>query len=393
MTSMAVSHLAENSLELAEAVGRLFIVGFEGTDFAEVEDLVTTVRPAGLIFFKRNFPKTGGARALKELIDSTQALAESQLGRRLLMAIDHEGGLVQRLPAPYTRLPAAGEIPFLASAAELAGRGARELAATGFNFNLAPVLDVASPSGSFMGSRCFSDDPGQVLAFGRAQLEAFHQAGVLGAGKHFPGLGSAVIDPHHELPTLVSDRRRLMEVDLVPFQGLINPAVFGAETLAGEAGESPVSAGGRAGGFTAGLLAVMTTHAVFPALDLERPATFSEEIVSLLKNEMGFAGALLTDDLEMGAVVKNYPLGEAAVASIGAGHDLALVCRRRDYIDECRRAMGAALRGGLVSEARLADAHERSRLLTRRLDDTRPGRDLLDQWFETLLAADNQAAD
>lgn len=385
MTSMTEIRYVEDSRELAEAIGRLLIIGFEGANFAEVEELVTRVRPAGLIFFKRNFPETGGARALRELIDSAQALAESHLGRRLLMAIDHEGGLVQRLPAPYTQLPAAAEIADPASAAESAGRGARELAATGFNFNLAPVLDVASPLGSFMGSRSFSDDPEQVLAFGRAQLAAFHQAGVLGAGKHFPGLGSAVVDPHHELPTLVNDRRRLLEVDLVPFRGLINPAA-GTETPGEMGAEFSAAAGGQADITVRPLFAVMTTHAFFPALDPERPATISEEIVNFLKSEMGFTGALLTDDLEMGAVIKNYPVGEAAAAAIGAGHDLALVCRRREYIDECREALGEALRGGRISESRLADAHERSGLLTRRLGYIRPGRDLLDQWFETLAA-------
>jgi beta-N-acetylhexosaminidase len=130
----------------------------------------------------------------------------------------------------------------------------------------------------------------------------------------------------------------------------------------------------------------MTTHAFFPALDAEHPATFSEEIVGLLKNEIGFSGTLLTDDLEMGAIVKNYPLGEAAVEAVRAGHDLALICRRREYVDECRQALGEALRSGRLSEARLADAHERSGRLARRLADFWPDRALRDQWFEALTS-------
>lgn len=379
MTCVVPDQYKDDSRELAEAVGRLLIIGFEGSDFAEVEELVTRVRPAGLIFFKRNFPATDGPRRLRDLIVSAQALAESHLGRRLFMAIDHEGGLVQRLPAPYSQLPAAGEIKDPAAAAELAGRGARELAATGFNFNLAPVLDVASPLGSFMGSRSFGDDPDMVLACARAQLAAFHQAGILGAGKHFPGLGAAVIDPHHELPTLEVDLRRLAEIDLPPFRSLVKTA--------GSSVGVPVPADeGRTDHPSPDLLAVMTTHAFFPSLDPEHPATFSEEIVGLLKNEIGFVGALLTDDLEMGAIVKNYPLGEAAVEAIRAGHDLALICRRRDYVDECRQALGQALRGGRLSEARLAEAHERSGRLARRLADLWPGQALRDQWFEALTA-------
>ena len=353
----------DGSRELTEAVGRLLIVGFEGTDFPEVEELITRVRPAGLIFFKRNYPEGDGPRKLRELIDSAQALAASLLGRRLFMAVDHEGGRVQRLPRPYTQLPPAGEAggrhldPEAVSAP--AEQGARELAATGFNFNLAPVLDVASPVASVVGDRSFSDDPDRVAAYGRATLNAFHRAGILGAGKHFPGLGSAAIDPHHELPTITADSRRLKEVDLVPFRELIRED----------------------------LLAVMTTHALYPALDPERPATFSEDIVALLKEELGFAGAVLTDDLEMGAVVKNYPLGEAAVGAISAGHDLALICRRADYIEECRTALSRAVRAGGITETRLTDALSRSDLLARRLAGFWPDQAVRDQWFDRLTAA------
>ena len=349
----------EGSRDLAEAVGRLLIIGFEGTDFAEVEALITRVRPAGLIFFKRNYPVgDDGPARLREFIDSAQALAVSLLGRRLFMAIDHEGGRVQRLPAPYTQLPPAGEALAggLTAALEMIGRGARELAATGFNFNLAPVLDVASPFSSFMGDRSFSDDPDQVTAYARAVLTAFHRAGILGAGKHFPGLGAATIDPHHELPTIAADARRLREVDLAPFRELIRDD----------------------------LLAVMTTHALYPALDPEDPATFSEDIVALLKDELGFAGAVLTDDLEMGAVANNYPLGEAAVSAIRAGHDLALICRRADYIEECRSALGRAVRGGQITEGRLTDAWGRSDLLARRLAGFWPDQTRRDQWFDEL---------
>ena len=355
----------DGSRELAEAVGRLLIIGFEGSDFAEIEGLLLKFRPAGLIFFKRNYPGPDDPEAplkLRTLIERAQALAEMELGRRLFVAIDHEGGRVQRLPAPYTLLPPAGAArtgPLnVEQMAGLAGRGARELAATGFNFNFAPVLDVASPLSSLMGDRCFSDDPAEVAAYALAVLRAYHQAGILGAGKHFPGLGAATVDPHHELPTVPSDLQRLREVDLPPFRALMEE----------------------------GLLAIMTTHALYPALDRERPATVSEDIVGLIKNE-SFPGALLTDDLEMGAVVKNYPMGEAAVNAIRAGHDLALVCRQAEYVEECRTALAAAVRQGDLSESRLNDAWGRSDLLRRRLAGLRPDQAVLDGWFEALMAA------
>ena len=351
----------DSSRDLTEAVGRLLIVGFEGTEFSEVEELVATVRPAGLIFFKRNYPEAGGPWKLRETIEAAQALAGTVLGRELFMALDHEGGRVQRLPGPYSPLPPAGEAGRLGlgleEVGEIAARGARELAATGFNFNLAPVLDVAAPVSSFMGDRAFSDDPLTVAALGRATLAAFHKVGILGAGKHFPGLGAAIIDPHHELPVINVDADRLLKTDILPFRELIGPD----------------------------LPAVMTTHALYPALDAEKPATFSEKIVGRLKGEMNFPGALLTDDLEMGAVVKNYPMGEAAVSAVKAGHDLALICRRREYIDECRRALAEALRSGRLAESRLTEAHSRSDILSGRLKNIWPARETREAWFRELV--------
>lgn len=345
--------------DLNEAVGRLLIVGFEGSDFPEVEDLILQVRPSGLIFFKRNYP--GGPEALRLLIERAQTLAEKELGRRLFMAIDHEGGLVQRLPAPYTPLPSAWEAASdgaePAEAARTALAGARELAATGFNFNMAPVLDVARPDGDFIGTRAFSDEPGRVSALGRAWLEAFHQAGLLGAAKHFPGLGAATADPHHDLPLIDLTLGQLEQNDLKPFRELIGH----------------------------GLEAVMTTHALYPALDKDQPATFSGRIVALIKDDPSFRGAVLTDDLEMGAVVRNYPLGQAAVAAVSAGHDLALICRRRDYVDECRQALAGALESGRLAPERLADAHARSARLLARLEAIRPPAELRARLFADLL--------
>jgi len=343
------------STELAETVGRLLLVGFEGRDMAEVEDLLTTVRPAGLIFFARNYPGDGGPAALRRLIDQAKSLWETLSGRPLLMAIDHEGGPVQRLPAPYTRLPAARACQNLGEAGRLAETGARELAATGFNLNMAPVLDVPDGPEAFIGERGFGDDPDQVTAWAKAVLAAYGRAGILGVGKHFPGLGPARLDPHHELPVITASAERLSQVDLKPYRELLPE-----------------------------LAAVMTSHALYPALDADRPATLSPTLTGLLKREMDFAGALLTDDLEMGALTSNYDLGEAAVKAIAAGHDLALVCRRRANIEKARQALAEAVRDGSLAENRLADAFRRTETLTARLTaiavpgETRAG------WFNIL---------
>jgi beta-N-acetylhexosaminidase len=341
---------------LAEAVGRLLLVGFEGRDLAEVEDLITAVRPAGLIFFARNYPVDGGPEALRRLIDQARSLSVTISGRPLLVAIDHEGGPVQRLPAPYTRLPAARSLRELGEAGRLAETGARELAATGFNFNLSPVVDVPDGPEAFIGERGFSDDPDQVAAWAKVILAAYGRAGLLGAAKHFPGLGPARLDPHQELPVITAPAERLSQVDLRPYRELLPE-----------------------------LPAVMTSHALYPALDPERPATLSPTLVGILKREMGFAGALLTDDLEMGALTRNYDLGEAAVSAIAAGHDLALVCRHRVNIEKVRQALAAAVTSGLLTENRLADAFRRTETLSARLTAIAVPGEIRADWFNALI--------
>jgi beta-N-acetylhexosaminidase len=134
------------------------------------------------------------------------------------------------------------------------------------------------------------------------------------------------------------------------------------------------------------LPAVMTSHALYPALDPERPATLSPALVGILKGEMGFAGALLTDDLEMGALTRNYDLGEAAVGAITAGHDLALVCRRRANIEKVRQALAEAVSKGLLTENRLADAFRRTETLTARLAAIAVPGEIRAGWFKTLIS-------
>ena len=215
---------------------------------------------------------------------------------------------------------------------------------------------MASPLSAVMGSRCFSDDPARAAEYGREGMEGYRDSGVLTCGKHFPGLGSAHIDPHHELPAIEANQLRLRSVDMAPFKNL--------------------AAGG--------LGAIMTTHALYPALDAVNPATFSGLIVDVLKTEMDFGGAVLTDDLEMGAVVKNYPMGEAAVSAVLAGHDLALICRRASYVEDSAEALASAVLSGRLSEARLLDAHERSGRFSRSLETIRPDQAQLDEWFEQI---------
>jgi beta-N-acetylhexosaminidase len=317
---------------LSDLVGRLFMVGFDGLDMTpDLERLLTEVRPGGIILFKRNVD--GAPERAARLVSACQDLARAEFGRPLLTAVDQEGGTVRRLPPPFTQAPGQKEQAETLDpdgVRELAGQVARELFAAGFNFNLAPVLDVVTdPEASFMADRSFSPDPYLTGAYGLAVIDGHARHGVLTCAKHFPGLGDVHVDPHHDLPTVNHSASRLKAVEGLPFAWAIEH----------------------------GAPAVMTSHVRLPGLDDEHPATFSEKIVGeYLRGELGFQGLVLTDDLEMGAIIKHFKIGPASVRAVLAGHDLLLVCRRADLIEEARRAVLEAAGTGEIAKARLEAA-------------------------------------
>jgi beta-N-acetylhexosaminidase len=216
---------------------------------------------------------------------------------------------------------------------DLARKSGRELAAVGINLNLAPVLDLATdPEARFMYERCFSHDPETALAYGLAVIEGHRDHGILTAAKHFPGIGATRRDPHLELPTVDLSEDRIRRVDMVPFAGAVSARVD----------------------------AVMTSHIVYPALDPTQAATFSPKIVtSLLREELGFEGLILTDDMEMGAVTGQGNIGPAAVRSVQAGADLVLVCRRAELVREVRACLYQAAETDALSLADMQKSHDR----------------------------------
>ncbi len=220
----------------------------------------------------------------------------------LLVSIDQEGGLVQRLRAPATEWP-----PMLAvGSAGDAGRTTavgralgEELAAVGVGWNFAPVLDVhTNPANPVIGNRAFGTTPETVARQALAFWRGLRAAGLVGCGKHYPGHGDTRTDSHHELPVVAHDIDRLRAVEL---------ALFVAAAAAG-------------------VEAFMTAHVLYPALDPDRPATLSRRIATdLLRGEIGFRGVLVFDDLGMKAVADRYPIEELAVGAIEAGCDHLLV--------------------------------------------------------------------
>jgi beta-N-acetylhexosaminidase len=296
--------------------------------------LISTQGVNNFILFRRN---VGDQHQLRRLCADLAVASMTATGFWPLIGIDQEGGSVTRLPDPWTVFPdqrqlAEGEDPEEALT-EYAKTCARELLTTGINFNLAPVLDVA-PAGRelFMERRALGGDPETVARLGSLVIEEMQRAGLATCGKHFPGLGSASLDPHHQSFAIDKKRQALETEDLPPFRAAI----------------------------AAGVAAIMTSHTIYPALDPDHPATLSAAILTgLLRQELGYDGLVLTDDLEMGAIENEKSVAEAAVLAFKAGADLLLVCQSHDKAREVLAGLEAARQGGQIDGARITQARQR----------------------------------
>ncbi len=322
-------------MTVRETVGQLLMVGFHGTALAsEWRDWLQEYRPGGVILFARNVVDP---EQVARLTDDLQACAPNP---PLLMAIDEEGGRVSRLPRGFTVFPSAGLVAAQHSPEAAFGMAevmAGELRAVGINMNMAPVLDVNSnPDNPVIGDRAYGDHPEQVCAFGMAVMEGLRNNGVIPCGKHFPGHGDTMTDSHKVLPVVNADRARLDHVELEPFRHAIRR----------------------------GLPAIMTAHVRYPALDANAPATLSRPILTdLLRNELGFRGVTLTDDMEMGAILNHGNVGESSVKALRAGADMLLLCHRRERQQEAVLAIEHAIERGELSPERLTSGVDRIRAL------------------------------
>jgi beta-N-acetylhexosaminidase len=273
------------------------IFGCEGLRLSpEERDFFRDFDPFGFIIFARNVDTP------EQLLALTKSLREA-VGREAPILIDQEGGRVQRMRGPHWR----EWTPPLQAIAE-AGDGAAEmmalrskiiateLLAVGIDANCAPLADIASETTHpFLRNRCYGETAEGVTRIARAVADAYLEMGVLPVAKHLPGHGRSVNDTHHDLPRVTVDRNTLIETDFAPFKALSD------------------------------LPMAMTAHIIFTAYDAETPATQSPEMLRVIREEIGFGGLLMTDDLNMQAL--SGSLGERASRSIAAGCDIALHCK------------------------------------------------------------------
>ena len=270
---------------------------------------------AGVVLYKRNFHSVEG---LRELAAKIRRAAQ----RPVLIGIDQEGGTRFALPEPFTAWPSAAELGRahdIGLTEQVARAMAVELRVAGCNLNFAPMLDLnVNPESPVTRDRSFGADPRLVAKMGVAFDHGLRAGRVLSCAKHFPGHGDTLVDPHHDLPVFSGTMERLESAELVPFAAAV----------------------------AAGVPMVMTAHILLPKIDAEQPASLSRTMLdSVLRRRMGFRGIILADDLGMGAIAKRYGPGEAAIETLRAGTDIAMLCHDwqavAPAIEAVRQAHGA----------------------------------------------------
>jgi beta-N-acetylhexosaminidase len=346
---------------LRHAAGSLLVVGLTGKELSAMERAwLKLIRPAGIILYRRNITDVKQTRAmLKE--------ATSFCCPHSPTFVDVEGGVVNRLNLALAPIPSAQSVATAmlrtgkkALAREHGELIARAVGAFGFNTSLAPMVDLALPdSVEVLGTRCSAADPSDVVSYALEFLLGLKSRGIVGCGKHFPGLGGGTLDTHVETPAIGRNWDEMWSEDLVPYRELHN--------------EMPI---------------VMMNHAAYPRTPGKKlPASVSKFwIGQTLRKRIGYRGIILSDDLEMGGILKFMPIDEAAVAAIRTGSDLVEICHHPEPILLAYEALVTeAERSASFRKILLERARQTTKLKTKTFPKKMPAA-LSEAQFEALRA-------
>lgn len=310
-------------MPLDEKIGQLIITGFEGTTITEeLRRAVEEQHISNIILFSKNIVDH---TQLQQFATNFHALEHTY---PLWISIDEEGGNVSRLPDELVSIPTATTLANNHSTAEIeriANHLGQALLAYGIQVNFAPVMDVNSnPKNPVIGTRSFSDDASIVSQYALAFHHGLTEAHVLTAMKHFPGHGDTDIDSHHALPVLPHSKEQLYDVELVPFIEAIQE-------------QAPM---------------IMVGHLLIPALDDTLPASVSPAVITeLLRQELGYTGLVVTDDITMDAL--DMPIADIAVQTLVAGSDLVLIGHGLANALTAQQAIIEAVEQGVLTEERI----------------------------------------
>lgn len=333
--------------DISAKVGQMLMIGFRGTQAqpeSYIANTISELNLGGVILFDRDVPTSTGGRNIANYEQTKDLVFQLKTYSKelpLLVAVDAEGGLINRLKPSlgFINIPSAktlGQDP--ATAINSYWELARELDDLGFNVNFAPVIDLdTNPDNPVIGGleRSYSADPQTVATLARSMIAAHKSFGIITSLKHFPGHGSSDRDSHLGLADVTLTWN---ETELTPYEKLID----------GGAADS-----------------VMTAHIINKKIDPDCPATLSEKIIQgILRQKLGFDGVVFSDDMQMGAIVDNYGFEDAIVSAINAGCDILVFSNNSAVYDEtmpyrAKDAILKAVRDGRISRNRIEQAHVR----------------------------------
>jgi len=322
-TESEIAQALTQKMSLDQKLGQMVISEFYGPTLnGDLTQMIKDSGISGVLIENKN----GNAQTRAQLISLNQAM-QGQASIPLFISTDFEGGLVNELRlitgerSSETAIGATGST----QVAYNAGKGAaNDLSALGLNVNYMPIVDVlTNPNNPGLVDRTFGNNPTIVTNMGRAYLQGLTDGGVVGCLKHFPGLGSASVDPHKLLPTMDRSLATMNAVDLVPYRTLINEGIV------------PM---------------VMVTHILNPQLDPKLPTSLSPNVVTnLLRNQLNFKGVIISDTLWMGGISNTYNLTQAAILAINAGTNLILGPRGLQETQTMLAGLKQAVTNGTIS--------------------------------------------
>lgn len=317
------------SMSQTEKLGQMVMIGIQGT---KVDDdslyMLHQFHMGGVILFDRNMKSP---EQVKQLTSDLQAQSNEKVP--LFIGIDEEGGDVVRMAEKLTPPPSQKEIGAtgdIEQAKTWAIKTAKSLKDMGINVNFAPVADVGSND-----KRSYSTDANTVIDFVRAATKGYQQENIIYSLKHFPGIGKGRVDSHVDSSSIDVTKEILMAEDIIPFKTIIDE-------------NKPND------------YFILVSHLKYPALDEEYPASLSSKIMTdLLRNELGYKGIIITDDMEMGAVANHNDFRSIGVNAVKAGADIVLVCHEYQHQQEVYLGLLDAVNSGEISQERIDESVKR----------------------------------
>ena len=297
--------------------GQLLLLGIKGTQLTSEEiSTFKKIQPGGFVLFGRNVESP---EQIRQLTDSLHNICEETP----LITIDQEGGRVTRTKTIANEPPSAQQFRQAGDLKKVGGLIARHgmitadiLHQLGVNMNLCPVLDISydDNSDNAMQGRCYGTDAQEVICNAGVYNSNLRKRKILSCAKHFPSCGLADVDPHHDLPFVRKSKEEMMQSDLLPYTALMDT-----------------------------LDSIMSCHAHFSAIDPDQPGlpgSLSKNLLTgLLRNQLGYNGVIMTDDLDMGAIINTYGRGPDVKMSIEAGNDMAMICHQTDSAEVALKAL------------------------------------------------------